>query len=949
MEMDEIARKLEQSRIIRKELLKSAPIWEYEAKFGVDLEKLRFDIKCHNEYLNNLLKRVETLPRLNSTENVKSVHFPLERNENDVILYYYKNDKGDYVEDVMKNKELASDIMPIPNDQPTAKVIVEATSITESITMLEQKLKRDEEVFVMMSPKRPWIKCKVVYVYAKPTRGETMRRHFRVRVRLPKEHELKFSRFVDAEKYQVARVQDHKDCLKVTKRVIAGLTDTKLLPGIIGAEPHEDNKNRYLVLMDDGSASYFKPNQVYPILWQGARPWEDVRYLNDEDTFAYVRYYFGQYPRRHLLLARVGDELSLEREGDTVNAQVVGLDCDTVRLLYEDNTEESIYLGSPRFLKRNAVVQKQLANHMRSWDNYHNDIVMNCHEYHKTAAIALDEVFYQCLDRTDKKVILSGYSKNNTARKSSTRENNISEKVKITLDDDEVYENRDDIEQIEYDVIVATNKAHRIKCCPECLIVEGVKTELTIKDITAEFRHISDLKVPLLFGWKRKLICLLNTTKKGDVKKRICVIYEAPCGKILTQARSIKLYLSATSSMMDIDYFSFDKEIVLNRSLGLVEGNHYVENIACDSKTGLLSENKFISVLNQFTEEQLPVDFEYRNESFPHPLLLEKGFSFNVEFKSGCDCNDDCNQRSTCACHQLIEDFYGSNQYNKGTIETKCHYNHKRLYEQVGTGIFECNEMCSCSSKCPNRVVQNGIRFRLLVRKTLNKGWGVVTLDDIPKGAFICTYAAELLDDADQYGNSDMYYADLDYITVNEEKKLGNYEDDEHDEGIADNSEEDSESDESPPRGESEDALEATSSSSQDYVPQSRYPRRQAQYSTIQLIAAQQNGSKTVNSKQKQNFLRIHKILESRDFTLDARVRGNVGRFFNHSCDPNSFVQNVFINTHDLRFPHVAFFAQKSIKAMEEITWNYNYKMGCMEGRRIDCHCGASNCRGRIL
>lgn len=32
---------------------------------------------------------------------------------------------------------------------------------------------------------------------------------------------------------------------------------------------------------------------------------------------------------------------------------------------------------------------------------------------------------------------------------------------------------------------------------------------------------------------------------------------------------------------------------------------------------------------------------------------------------------------------------------------------------------------------------------------------------------------------------------------------------------------------------------------------------------------------------------------------------------FQHSCSPNLFVQNVFVDTHDLRFPWVAFFASK--------------------------------------
>jgi hypothetical protein len=40
----------------------------------------------------------------------------------------------------------------------------------------------------------------------------------------------------------------------------------------------------------------------------------------------------------------------------------------------------------------------------------------------------------------------------------------------------------------------------------------------------------------------------------------------------------------------------------------------------------------------------------------------------------------------------------------------------------------------------------------------------------------------------------------------------------------------------------------------------------------------------------------------------------NLNLFFSliqHSCGPNMFVQNVFIDTHDLRFPWVAFFAKK--------------------------------------
>lgn len=61
---------------------------------------------------------------------------------------------------------------------------------------------------------------------------------------------------------------------------------------------------------------------------------------------------------------------------------------------------------------------------------------------------------------------------------------------------------------------------------------------------------------------------------------------------------------------------------------------------------------------------------------------------------------------------------------------------------------------------------------------------------------------------------------------------------------------------------------------------------------------------------------------------MDAKTSGNIGRFLNHSCSPNTFVQNVFIDKHDLRFPWISLFAQYYIKAGTELTWDYNYVVG---------------------
>ena len=63
----------------------------------------------------------------------------------------------------------------------------------------------------------------------------------------------------------------------------------------------------------------------------------------------------------------------------------------------------------------------------------------------------------------------------------------------------------------------------------------------------------------------------------------------------------------------------------------------------------------------------------------------------------------------------------------------------------------------------------------------------------------------------------------------------------------------------------------------------------------------------------------------------------------------NFQVQNCFVDTHDVRFPWVAFFSKWKISAGEELNWDYNYIVDQVPGKEIYCECGAENCRGRLL
>ncbi|CAF5012901.1 unnamed protein product, partial [Rotaria magnacalcarata] len=52
---------------------------------------------------------------------------------------------------------------------------------------------------------------------------------------------------------------------------------------------------------------------------------------------------------------------------------------------------------------------------------------------------------------------------------------------------------------------------------------------------------------------------------------------------------------------------------------------------------------------------------------------------------------------------------------------------------------------------------------------------------------------------------------------------------------------------------------------------------------------------------------------------------------------------------HDIHFPWIGFFTTKTVRAGTELCWDYNYTVGEIAGRRMDCNCGSSECRRRVL
>ncbi|KAJ6807264.1 histone-lysine N-methyltransferase ASHH2 isoform X1 [Iris pallida] len=76
---------------------------------------------------------------------------------------------------------------------------------------------------------------------------------------------------------------------------------------------------------------------------------------------------------------------------------------------------------------------------------------------------------------------------------------------------------------------------------------------------------------------------------------------------------------------------------------------------------------------------------------------------------------------------------------------------------------------------------------------------------------------------------------------------------------------------------------------------------------------------------------------------IDACAKGNLGRFVNHSCDPNCRTEKWMVNGEVC----IGLFAIRDIKKGEEVTFDYNY-VRVVGAAAKKCVCGSSECRGYI-
>ncbi|KHG14196.1 Histone-lysine N-methyltransferase SUVR5 -like protein [Gossypium arboreum] len=167
--------------------------------------------------------------------------------------------------------------------------------------------------------------------------------------------------------------------------------------------------------------------------------------------------------------------------------------------------------------------------------------------------------------------------------------------------------------------------------------------------------------------------------------------------------------------------------------------------VACVVDEGLF-DSLNISGLS-FNEQNAGPSMPWENFTYVTSSLLDQSLDLDVEsMQLGCTCSNSTCCPETCDHVYLFDNDYEDARdiYGK-PMRGRFPYDDKgRIILEEGYLVYECNHMCSCNKACPNRVLQKGVRVKLEVFKTENKGWGIRAGEPILSGTFVCEYVGIL-------------------------------------------------------------------------------------------------------------------------------------------------------------------------------------------------------------
>uniref|UniRef100_A0A673J931 [histone H3]-lysine(4) N-trimethyltransferase n=1 Tax=Sinocyclocheilus rhinocerous TaxID=307959 RepID=A0A673J931_9TELE len=756
--------------------------------------------------------------------------------------------------------------------------------------------------------------------------------------------------------------------LFVGARVVARYKDGNqvwLYAGVVAEMPNSKNRMRFLIFFDDGYASYVGLPELYPICRPLKKTWEDIEDASCRD---FIEEYITSYPNRPMVLLKPGQIIKTEWEGTWWKSRVEEVDGSLVKMLFlDDKRSEWIYRGSTRL-----------------------EPIEDCLLNHQSTKMKVKKFFFFLFFFVVSLSVINIFGKHSVPTSCSLT-------CRLFLLQSGPVHTLTPIIQAPHNLqtTVSTYTSERIpqepsyqapndrlfylthNCTPDCL----KRIRPTHPNL---HRGRNPLLTPLLYEFRR-----MTGRRRLNRKMSFHVIYKSPCGLSLRNMAEIQHYLFQTHcDFIFLEMFCLDPYVLVDRRFQPQRPFYFIRDITGGR------EDIPLSCVNEI-DNTPPPSVAYSKERIPADGVF---INTSSDFLVGCDCTDGCRDKSKCSCHQLTLQATGCAP--GGQINPNAGYHNKRLEECLPTGMYECNKRCRCNPQmCTNRLVQHGLQVRLQLFKTQNKGWGIRCLDDVAKGSFVCIYAGKILTDdfADKEGleMGDEYFANLDHIESVENFKEG-YESEAHcsdSEGsgvdmsrvkLPDGLSASTGEERKPPPMPEETGKSKVASwlTSQSSTSANQSVKVEGGIKTEKKVSLRQ-----VAVKSTRGFaLKSHSLMvktggggaggggsgpshgqgggggdsgpkntrqffdgEESCYIIDAKLEGNLGRYLNHSCSPNLFVQNVFVDTHDLRFPWVAFFASKRIRAGTELTWDYNYEVGSVEGKELLCCCGSTECRGRLL
>ncbi|KAI0776743.1 hypothetical protein BD413DRAFT_469039 [Trametes elegans] len=119
-------------------------------------------------------------------------------------------------------------------------------------------------------------------------------------------------------------------------------------------------------------------------------------------------------------------------------------------------------------------------------------------------------------------------------------------------------------------------------------------------------------------------------------------------------------------------------------------------------------------------------------------------------------------------------------------------------------------------------------------------------------------------------------------------------------------------------------------------------PRDAFIYEYVGDVVSQPSFLKRMRQYAEEGIRHFYFMMLQKDEYIDATKRGGIGRFANHSCNPNCYVAKWTVGN----YVRMGIFANRTIKQHEELTFNYNVDRYGHDAQ--PCYCGEPNCVGFI-